>query len=263
METLAATSESIVMRDQRVAVFGHVDSPQVLAELVCEVAGMPPLDALHIVRNTPGVLAQPFSLTEARQLVERIQPLGIQATVVADADLPNVRTPSTIHHARFTDEALEVCDLQGRCATRVPWNELAVIATGSVPSENHLRFIDDGRPTVLSTAPLPNTGRLATPERPHLELWLLCRNPSAVYRLKHDEFNYETLGDQRAASAAENFDHLVCRLVELAPHARRTPGTHAYLQHRLAGYEFKSCDTIQQQALLGWILNRGLTETSS
>lgn len=261
--SIVESSPSIVARDRRVAVFAHVESPQLLATLVCEMLGKPPLDAMFITRNTPGLLPQPFTLDEANRLVEHVKPLGIQAAVIAEADLPDMSGAITMHHARIAEDALEVCDLQGRCATRVTWDRIAVIAAGSVPSDSHMRFIDDGRPSVLSAAPMPSVGRLATPERPHLELWLLCHGPSVVYRMKHDEFNYETLAADRAPSAAENFDRFVRRLVAMVPQARRTPGTYAYLQHMLAGYEFKSSEAVRQQALIGWILDRNLATTTS
>lgn len=253
----------MAVRDQRVAIFAHVECPQLLATLVCEMTGTPLLDAVIVTRNTPGLLPHPFTLDEANRLVEHVKPLGIQAAVVAETDLPDMSDVNTMHHSRIVEDALEVCDLQGHCASRVAWDRIAVIAVGSVPGDSHMRFIDDGRPSVLSAAPMPSVGRLATPERPHLEFWLLCHSPAAVYRLKHDEFNYETLAADRAPSAAENFDRFVRRLVTMVPQARRTPGTYAYLQHMLAGYEFKSDEAIRQQALIGWILARNLATTTS
>lgn len=250
------SSQSVSARDLRVAVLAHVESTQLLATLICEATGALPVDAAFAARYTPGILPHGFTLAEAESLVQHLRPMGVQAVVIAEADLPNVSHAVAMHHARIFEDALEVCDLQGRCATRILWNHLAVIAVGCVPGESHVRFMDEGRPSVLSAAPLPSAGRVTTPERPHLELWLVCRDPLTAYRLKHDEFNYETLADERGSSATENFDRFLRQLVSKAPQARRTPGTYAYLQHIRAGYEFKSSEGVQQQALVAWSLDR-------
>lgn len=251
----ADASSSMVLHDHFVAVFGRLESPQILASLLCEVNGMSPIDAVFSARHIPGVLPLSFTLAEAQSLVARLAALGIKAGIIAESVLPKISQCVTIHHARITEDALEICDLRGQCATRILWERVAVIAIGSVPGESHLRFIDDGRPSVVSAAPMPSAGRLATPQRPNLELWFLCRGPTAVYCIKHDEFNYETLGEACASSAAENFDRFVRRLVEKASTARRTPGAYAFLHRMLSGYECKSSDALQQQALLGWALD--------
>ncbi len=253
MPTAAVESgEPSPVRDHRVAVFARIESPQLLAELICEMTGATPTDAMFAAHGTPGILPHPYTLTEAESLVAHLRPLGLQAAVVSEADLPDMSKPILMHHARIAEDALEICDLRGDCAARLLWDRLAVIAVGCVPGKHHLRFNEEGRPSVLSAAPLPSAGRLATPERPELELWLLCRGPTAVYCLKHDEFNYETLAEECESSAAENFDRFVRRLVDKAPQARRTPGTYAFLQRILRGYEYKSSAAVQQQALLGW-----------
>lgn len=248
------SKESVAVRDHRVAVFARIESPQLLAELICDVTGMPQANALYAARKTPGLLAHPFTLAEAESLLSHLEPLGIRAAAIAEADLPDMSRVIVMHHARIAEDALEICDLRGDCTMRISWDRLGVIAVGCVPGKHHVRFNDEGRPSVLSAAPMPSAGRLATRERPELELWLLCRGPTTVYRLKHDEFNYETLADECASSASENFDRFARRLVNKAPQARRTPGTYAFLQRILLGYECKSSEAVQQQALLGWML---------
>ncbi len=246
--------EPVTARDRRVAVFARIGSPQLLAELICETTGASPTDAVFAAHGTPGLLPHPFTLAEAESLVMHLGSLGMRAAVIAGTDLPDMSQSIMMHHARIAEDALEVCDLRGQCASRVSWDRLAVIAVGSVPGKKHVRFNEDGRPSVLSAAPMPSICRLATRVRPELELWLLCREPTTVYRLKHDEFNYETLGEECASTAAENFDRFVRRLVQKAPKARPTPETYAFLQRILLGYECKSSEAVQQQALLCWTL---------
>lgn len=263
MRTVAVESERLITtRDSRVAVFARVESLELLAELICEVTGISPTDALFAARGMPGLLPHPFSLAEAESLVKHLSSLGVRAAVIGTKDLPDMSQFIVMHHARIAEDALEICDLRGDCTTRISWDRLAVIAVGCVPGKHHMRFNDEGRPSVLSAAPMPSAGRLATRERPELELWLLCCEPAAVYCLKHDEFNYETLADECAPSAAENFDRFVRRLVNKAPQARRTPGTYAFLQRILLGYECKSSEGVQQQALLAWALERSFAASA-
>lgn len=243
-------------RHHRVAVFGRVESLSVLATILCEITGMRLLDAIVVARSTPGILPLFFTAIEAPMLVAQLKLLGIQAIVVDDAELPTMQQARIVHHAHIGNDAFEIYDLRGDCAERILWKQMAVVAVGRVPSRRHPRITDEGRPSILSAAPLPNVGRVDTPDHGDWELWLLCREPTAVYCIKHGEFNYETLGEDCVGSATMNFDLFVRRLIQCATSARQTPGTYAFLHHHSSGCEFRSSEALQQQSLLAWVLER-------
>jgi hypothetical protein len=240
--------------DQRVAVFAHVGDPHVLAVLLCRVLHMQPLDAVIAARHTPGVLPTPMTADQAQQFVSLLQEIGIQAAAVSARDLPDLADAQPLHHARLLDAGLEVVDLSGRPGQCLPWSQIGVIAVGRVPGEPLAHFVEQGRPSVLSAAPLPEVGRVSAGEHKVLELWLLTRAPAA-YRLRHDQFNYETLGEAKTESATANFDRLVRDLTSRAVEVRRTPSTAAFLNHDLARYDFHTVAELEQQALLHWVLD--------
>jgi len=250
-------SDESAERRQRVAVFGHFESACTLAVILSQVTGMHPLDAAVAARTTPAVLPTRFTSREAANLVARLKASGVEAAVIQDAELPAMTNVPIVHHARIGEDDLELCELHGDCAQRIPWNHILVVAVGRIPGRRHQRTTDEGRPSVLSAAPLPSVGRIQTPDHTDLELWLLCREPKPVYCIRHGEFNYETLGDARVSSAAVNFDRFLRQLIERASSARQTPGTCAFLNHHSLGCEFKSTEEIQQQALLAWVQRYG------
>lgn len=240
----------------RVAVFAHMTDPDVLPDLLVEIVHLHHLDAAVAARSTPGIL--PISLTQpqADQLVAQLQENGFSAIAAPMKSIPDLTHATVLHHARPLESGLEILDLHGNPCELRPWSELGVIAVGSVPAETTSRYIEQGRPAVLSAAPIPEVSRVEVPERNSLELWCLTRDGHTAYRLRHNRFNYECLGSDMTESATVNFDRFLRRLVAAASGVRQTPSTHAFLAHELAKYQFDSVDQLQQQLILSWIMQR-------
>jgi hypothetical protein len=227
--------------------------PHLLAEMLSRVLGERPLDAVIVARHTPGVLPLTMTAGQAKDLVSLLHGLGVQAASVAQAELPDLADATVVHHAR--SEGCEIVGLDGKPVETIAWPRISVVAIGAVPGEAAHHFVEQGRPSIVSAAPMPEVGRLDAPTGTALELWLLCRDPDAAYRLEHRQFNYESLGARKTDSATANFELFAHDLVGHAGNALRTPSTHAYLTHDLRPkYEFHSSADLQQHALLHWVI---------
>lgn len=247
----ASTPESF-----RVAVFAHMTDPDVLPDMLVEIAQVHHLDAAVAARSTPGILPISLTQSQADQLVAQLHESGISAVAVSMKSLPDLSHPTVLHHARPLNSGLEILDLHGHACELRPWSELGVIAVGSVPAETTSRYLEQGRPSVVSAAPIPEVNHIEVPERNNLELWCLSRDGHAAYRLRHTRFNYECLGSDKTESATVNFERFVRKFVAAATGVRQTPSTHAFLAHELAKYQFDTLDQFQQQAILAWIMQR-------
>ena len=160
----------------RVAVFAHVTDPDVLPEMLVEVLHLHHLDAVIVARHTPAVLPLSLTETQASQLIAQLEQSGYAAKVVAEDALPDLSHATVLHHARPLETGLEILDLHGNPCEFRPWSELGVIAVGSVPAETTSRFVEQGRPSVVSAAPIPEISHVEVPERNSLELWCVTRD---------------------------------------------------------------------------------------
>lgn len=250
-------SASASANDHRVVVFAHVNDPHVLAELLIRVIGEHPLDAMLHARRTPAVLPVAMTADQASELVRLLGGLGLRAASIPISSLPDLENPVIVHQARFQDQGFEVLDLYGEPAELVPWDHINVLAIGEVPGEPTQHYPEQGRPAIVSAAPLPATARMETPTSRQLELWMLTRNPQRAFCLDHRRFNYSCLGERKTESAATNFELFARALVERAGSARWTPSTHAYLTHDLhTKYEFASAEELKEQALVHWVISQ-------
>lgn len=244
-------------RDHRLAVFAHVNDPHVLAELLIHVLGEHPLDAMLHARRTPAVLPVAMTASQASELVRLLGGLGLRAASTPISSLPDLENPVIVHQARFQDQGFEVLDMYGEPAELVPWEHITVLAIGEVPGEPTQHYPEQGRPAIVSAAPLPATVRMETPASRQLELWMLTRHPRRAFCLDHRRFNYACLGERKTESATANFELFARALVERARSARWTPSTHAYLTHDLhTKYEFASSGELKEQALVHWVISQ-------
>jgi hypothetical protein len=243
-----------------VAVAARTEDPQTLVDLLRGVLRLHPVDAAIAARHVPGVLPTPVTSEQAAQLVAELSAQGVGAVAVDAARLPDLAHALHVTHARCRPDGWEGVDLYGNPAELIPWSQFGLLAIGQAPGETTAHYIERGRPSVLSAAPLPEVGQVTTPGHRSLELWLIRSEPLEVYRLIHDHFNYEDLGDAKVESATDNFERLVQKLVGLAPRIRQSPSTRAYLGRDLAGYDFRSTADLQQHVLLHWALAVGTSK---
>jgi hypothetical protein len=244
-------------RDHRLAVFSRIPDAHVLAELLCRVLGQRPLDALIAARHTPGVLPTLMTSEEAEQLVSLLHGVSVRAAAVSVACLPDVANAPSIHCAWCRDEGLQILDLYGDVAETILWSHIDVIVIGSIPGEPKPRFIEQGRPAVVSTATMPEVSRVDVTDANTLALWLLCRLPTRAYRMDHARFNYRSLETRKTEAATVNFGIFVRDLIQHAATVRLSPATHAFLSHgHRPQYEFHSGEELQQHALLHWVVRQ-------
>lgn len=258
----AAESSMSGAADHRLAVFSHID-PHDMASLLHEVIGILPLDGVIAAKETPGLIARPMTRSQADQLVRRLHDQGISSYAIPAKSLPSLANATVLHHARFSDSSLTVLDLYGEVEEVIPWAAIGVIAIGQFPAESSLHAVDETRPSVLSAAPLPTAWTTDAGHRNALELWLLARMSDRLYYLRHDRFNYESLGEEMSDSATVNFDHFARRIIPFALHATQTPSTHAYLSKSLVGYSFPDQAALERQAVLNWVMRRAAEHQES
>lgn len=262
MSLNAAESSATGAADHRLAVFSHID-PHDMASLLHEVIGILPLDGVLAAKETPGLIARPMTRSQADELVRRLHDQGISSYAIPAKSLPSLANATVLHHARFSDSSLTVLDLYGEVEEVIPWAAIGVIAIGQFPAESSLHAVDETRPSVLSAAPLPTAWTTDAGHRNALELWLLARMSDRLYYLRHDRFNYESLGEEMSDSATLNFDHFARRIIPFALHATQTPSTHAYLSKSLVGYSFPDQAALERQAVLNWVMRRAAEHQES
>jgi len=250
-------AESLQGADYRVAVFGELADTHVLAAQLTHTLKLLPLDAVMAARHTPGLLPCRMSQHQANEIVAFLQRIGVRANTIASDAVPKLASPRVIHHARCRSDGLELLDHTGTPEALIPWNEIAALAVGRVPGEPKLHYAEQGRPSVLSAAPLPEVSRVESGASSIFELWLLCASSNQrPVRMRHDRFNYDGLKDAETSSAITNFELFVRQLVDQSKQAQLTLATRRFLDHKLLKYDFKSSSELQEQALLAWMIQQ-------
>ncbi len=238
-----------------VVVFDHAETPHVLAEQIAAVTGMSATDALIHARYAPGVLPDRLDAALAEQLVEKFAAIGVSAAVVAPGDLLDFHSAHTVHHARLLDAGLEIVTEHGVADGRIPWEQFAVISAGQVPLETGQRY-DWNDEHLFATARRSHHDAHRGALPPTMELWLVDHGNKPI-RIDQARMNYETLGDAKTDSSAENFRRFLKRLTLSAPEAHWTPATCAYLDHGSAFlYSFPSSEQLQRVTQLQALIAR-------
>lgn len=263
MTSATGMAESIPQgeADTRVAVFGKPGDPHLIASILCDTLHLHRTDAVIQAHYAPGVLPLLMTATAARDVIQKIVGLGVQAVAVRDAELPDLSQATTVHHARIQPHGWEIVDYRGDVADVIPWSRLDLIAIGDVPLPEVSRQTEV-RQAIVTTTPQSLGSRLTTPDTTGPELWIICHDPQAVYFIEHRAMNYETLGARKTDSAATNFRLFAEDLVQHATSAWQTPSTRAYLHHdtRLH-YAFPDSDHLQRQAVLSWVMKHAAPTT--
>ncbi|HUE13186.1 MAG TPA: hypothetical protein VMR25_03375 [Planctomycetaceae bacterium] len=229
----------------RVVVFGHTDDPAQFNQILIECAGVHRDDAMTAARMVPGILPMGFSQAAAQAVTERAGQEGLFAISLRETAIPRLDHAETIHHARCQPEGLELVDIHGRRTRLVLWPDLSLVSVGCVPLEDGQRFSAEPQ-VVLHAAPNPHRVAPEMGRREGLVLWIVCGRPGNVYRLLHNQMNYEYLGPRKVASATRNFSIFIEDLARLAPQTFLTPATRAFLHHGLRRhFEFHTADELR------------------
>lgn len=238
--------------DQRLAIFDSTGDPHPVAEILCDVLKLVPIDAVRYARQAPGVIDLPLTAAAAERIAQFVQKLGAQTAIFPAAAIPDLPSATVVHHARIKPEAFEVVDYRGDVSDVLPWDTIGLLAIGVVPQDKSRHFPDMG-PTVL--APAPPIAPVDLPHAAGPELWLLAGEPVRAFRIDHRQMNYETLGDRKADSATASFFLFARDLAARATAARLTPSTRAYLLRDSAShYQFASSADLQRHVLLHYAI---------
>jgi hypothetical protein len=239
-----------------VAVFALPEDPQVLAQVLTDVLGLHPTDAIVQARSAPGILPAHLSRDQAERLAAAIQETGIRAEVAPQDEVPDFQHESVVHHCRSTGAGLEIIAASGSLETAVPWSDIELICVGVVPQEGG-RHYPVGEMSVLSAARRSPHAPLEVPASAGPELWFVRRQPFATFRIDHKRMNYESLAERKTDSATANFQLFIRDLLERAPRAYVTPSTRAFLEHgagRLS--HFDSTDQLRRYAQFHLLIRR-------
>ncbi len=229
----------------RVVVFGHVEDPTEFKQILTERAGLHSDDAMAAARKVPGILPMRLSRAEARAVVDQANQSGFRAISLPEAAVPRLDRAETIHHVRCQPEGLELLEIHGRSKRLIPWSDLSLLSAGCVPCEDGQRFSAEPQ-VVVHAAPNPHRAAIEAGRREGLVLWIACERPRNVYRLIHNQLNYEYLGTSKTASATQNFRLFVNDLAQRARQVYLTPATRAFLRHDLQRhFEFHSVDELR------------------
>ena len=83
----------------RLVIFEAIDDPQELRELICEVTGMHPTDAVQWLARAPGVWPRPLDEPTVRRLLDGLYEHGVAAEAWRADQFPELSPARTVHRA--------------------------------------------------------------------------------------------------------------------------------------------------------------------
>lgn len=255
--------ESSDDRSFHVVVFAAPDDPHDLAEVLAEVMGIHPTDAIIHARHAPGILPDRLSREQADRLTAAVKDLGLHAESISADEIPEFGHGEAVHHVQCPEEGLDIFGLRGGLDDCVPWDEIELICVGVVPQETTKHYLTNEM-TNLSAARRTTPGPLEVPLSDGPELWFIRRNPFHAYRVDHKRMNYEYLGGRKTDSATVNFRLFLDDLIRQVPHAYVTPSTRAFLGHgaeRL--YHFDTAEHLQRYTQYHYLAHRRASAAAS
>src|SRR6516162_7187469 len=119
----------------RVVVFAVPGDPQELAQVLTEVMGSHPTDAMVHARSAPGILPDLLSRDQADKLASAIEKIGVRAGVVRAEEIPDIHHGEAVHHCKCTAEGLQILETHGDLETCIRWDEIELVCLGVVPQE--------------------------------------------------------------------------------------------------------------------------------
>ena len=247
----------------RLVLFEPPEDPQAVRDLLCEVTGIHPTDAMQWVARAPGVWPRPLVEAQARRLLDGLYDLGVPAEAWRADRLPNLSPPRTIHEAACLPAGFRVTGLRGEPTHYSPWDRIELVAAGRVEVADEVREVvppawvqaaATGLNALLRRPQAIARRRRAmrVPRDPVGEAIIVRRDPRIAFRIVATQMNYSYLGDRLRPAAAENFPLLLADLCAAAEAAYIPPSTRALLDGGdPAAYTFPT-----SQALLDYATHR-------
>jgi hypothetical protein len=247
--------------DFHVVVFAVPGDPQELAQVLTEVMGSHPTDAIVHARSAPGILPDHLSREQADKLAAAIEKIGVRAGIVRAEEIPGFHHGEVVHHCKCTEEGLQILESHGDLETCIRWDEIELICVGTVPQDAG-RHYPTGEMAVLSAA--RRSPRVPFDAAPSVgpELWLIRRNPFRAIRIDHKRMNYEYLGDRKTSSATVNFRTFLEDVLQHAPGAYVTPSARAFLEHGSERvFHFDSTDQLLRYTKFHLLIHRQVAQS--
>jgi hypothetical protein len=246
----------------RLVIFEAPDDPEAVRDLLCQVTGSHPTDAMQWVARAPGIWRQPLSEDQAKALLDGLYKLEVPAEARTLEVLPNLSPPRTIHDAACLPEGFRVKGLRGEPTHWVPWDRLELIAAGRIDQEDEFREVTPpgwvqaaatGLNAILRRPQVVARRRraLRITRDPVAEVILVRRDPQLALRIVSTQMSYASLGDRRKSASSENFPLLLAEICTRAEQAYITPSTRAFLEGKDDECLFPS-----SQALLDYATHR-------
>src|SRR4051812_5668174 len=117
---MASTSDD----GYRLVLFEKPDDPPAVRDLLVEVTGIHPTDAMRWVARTPGVWPKPLSEPQTREMLDGLFDLGVPAEARKADTFPTLYPPKTIHKAACLETGFRADGLRGEPTHYVPWDKI-------------------------------------------------------------------------------------------------------------------------------------------
>ena len=251
-------------KSYRLVIFDAIDDPQTLRDLICDVTGMHPTDAVQWLARAPGVWAKALNEAEVRTLLDGLYEAGVAAEAWRTDQFPELSPARTVHRAACLNEGFRIEGLRGEPTHWVPWDRIEMICAGRIAAEDEFRKDPTPRwpsPVVAGIRalalmkPTPSGQRACAqriPRDPVCEALIVRRDPRIAFRVVENQMNYAYLGDRLSQSAAENFPVFLADLSSRAKDAYLPPSTRAILKIAEPG----DCEFANSQALMDYATHR-------
>lgn len=192
-----------------------------------EILGFNAIDGRNRLRHIPAVWPGEFGLSAAQTAAAKLRSLGIKAAAVPVDSIPDLRLARTLHRVACLENGFVVISLSGETEQTIPWSRVGLLSIADI-IDVHGRT--EGRLPDGVFRHDPGIADLKSrPEDHGLELWILCDPPFEAFRIVADMMNYEYLKERRTSSSADNFQNLICDILQYSSGAFLTPSTRDYL----------------------------------
>jgi hypothetical protein len=245
----------------RLVIFDAVEDPLELCDLVCQVTGMHPTDAVQWLARAPGVWPRDLDEPVVRKLLDGLYEHRVAAEAWRSDQFPEIGTPRTFHRGACLDEGLRIEGLRGEPTHWVPWDRVELICAGKIAGHDEHRdargsrwpsAIVAGIRAIALKGPRPFDRRPRPPRflrDPVGEVLIIRREPRIAFRAVENQMNYSYLGERLKSSAAENFPIFLADLCARAQNAARTASTQAMMENRHpTDYQFPSSQALFEYA---------------
>ena len=233
--------------------------PDELTDVLCTHLGLNQIDARIRLHDLPGIVPDRIPADVADQLIESIHDKGGLAVKIEADEIPKLTHPQAIHHAACTENGFQIFDLDGQLAETIPWTDLELLSIGVLPTQTTHHEVPDS--TAIHSAPGPRGRGIDMAVMRGAVAWLIAANPLRVFKIVHNELNYEYLDDRMTQSSATNFRLFADDIIARARQLFLTPATRAFTNHGLFHhYAFESEESLREHTLFHLLICRKIHE---